>query len=983
MRLTLSDIWLRWKEIPFWQRRLLIGVVLLFDAYLGMSYGVGLVVWSGFRTGDFKWMLLVLEMAAGGLVLVHALLNVAKHRWKTAVTISTPVLIAVLGFVILEVALSGLGRSATLNFNLASMTLSGLYWAAAYLSVAIGLTLTYKVQRFGNFAQAEMMLIGGYVALTVMWSDRFFPIADAPKDDILNWKLLIWAAIFAFAVTGLIGLVADRVIYKRLRKKLAAPQVMMIASLGVAMILRAALYMRYSARTFRFVPDRDWKLATSKFDIPTERLQFHLGERIETPIMEFAENVNPYGFAYTKSALIIGVFGAVFLLLILLHRTRLGRKMRAVADNPDLAATSGIHVERVHGTSAFLSAGMSGLGGALLAAILPINPELGISLLLPAFAVIVLGTIGSIPGVIIGALIVGMVRAISDPLLIGAGNSLDRPTASGFAEVMPFVFLVGVLLLTPRGIGSAIQQWSIERTRRGRTAVSNESRSLLNTVLGYMGQASKTLGSWSDQMFELIDQAFASLGTGISLVFAIPTKYLSKLKSTSKSTLPSTSGFSRYTARLRVSPSKLLPIDRETERGSWIAFGLLLVVLIAIVWMLPSVSTLTKTMQVARVIALVSIFGLMTFSLNLHTGITGMTNFGVIFFVGIGAITVGLLAAPVETNGYGWSPWQATILAVVVSGAVGWLLVYPTSKLRMDYFAIVTISLGEMLRISLQAEPMLRAGTVTSAIGISRYARPLEGWWESGPAGTAGNILGLDGDAPYLVFLALLSVVFLLSVWYFLNTVLSSPWGRILRSIREDEEVSQHHGHNILTHKAMSLALGAAVAALAGALWAWLNTSIFPDFMNPVRSTFLVWAAFIVGGKGNNRGMIIGAFLIVIVEFVFNVMVVSRGDASLAFHGLVSYLDRGLEWLLTDVGRFIWSDLSVTQAFQRGEITVQLSYLKLALIGIVIVGALLLSAKGLLPEVPSRPRRPEAAPDPEELTGTARATEEEVKVAAQ
>ena len=144
------------------------------------------------------------------------------------------------------------------------------------------------------------------------------------------------------------------------------------------------------------------------------------------------------------------------MLLFLLHRTRLGRQMRAVADNPDLAASSGINVGMVHRTTAFLSGGIAGLGGALLAAILPINPELGLMLLLPAFAVIVLGTIGSVPGVILGALIVGLLRAVSEPILVGAGNALDRPTASGFAEVMPFVFMVGILLLAPKGIGSAL-----------------------------------------------------------------------------------------------------------------------------------------------------------------------------------------------------------------------------------------------------------------------------------------------------------------------------------------------------------------------------------------------------------------------------------------------------------------------------------------------------------------------------------------------
>ena len=959
----------RWTGTTFWQRRLLVGGFLVFDAYLGMIYGAGVIGWSGLITGDMKWLTLALEMMAGGLVLVNTFLGLAKDRWRALSLISTPVLIAIFGLIVLEIALSGLGRSATMNFNVASIGLSGLYWAAAYLSIAVGLTLTYKVQRFANFAQAEMMLIGAYVALTFMWSDRYFPISDAPKDGVLNWELLIWAGVFAFVITGIVGVIIDRLVYKRLRSRLATPQVMMIASLGIAMVLRALLFMRYSAGTHRFVPDRDWRLATSRFEIPTERLQLHLGDRINAPLMEFADKVTPYSFTYTKIALIVAVFGSVILLLLLLHRTRLGRQMRAVADNPDLAASSGIHVERVHGTSAFLSAGLTGLGGAMLAMILPVNPELGLSLLLPAFAVVVLGTIGSVPGVIIGAIIVGLLRSISEPILIGAGNALDRPNMAGFAEVMPFVFLVGLLMLAPRGIGHAMQNWNIDRVRNRRLANRDDdapvTHDISDSILGL-----PDLEPYDPPLMERIaerkDQAFQTAETVISIAWAVPAYIMGRILAPV--------GMARAAGSRLISDSGVQPgrwirwirIDRESNRGSWIAFAIFFLILVGVVWLLPSVSNLTKTLQVARIITLVGIFALMTFSLNLHTGITGMTNFGVIFFVGIGAVTVGLLAAPVETNGYGWSPLAATVVAVGIAAVAGWLLAYPTARLRMDYFAIVTISLGEMLRISLQAEPLLRAGTVTSAIGISQYSRPLEGWWESGAADAMGSVLGLENGAPYVVLLAILTTGALLGVWFLLNTILASPWGRILRSIREDEEVSQHHGHNILTHKAASLAVGAAVAGLAGALWAWLNASIFPDFMNPVRSTFLVWAAFIVGGRGNNRGMIVGAFLIVIVEFVFNVMIVARGDPDLIFHGLTTYMDSIFSWLVVDFGGLIWSTRSISDVFPKGDLTLSLSHLKLALIGAVIIAALLLSPKGLLPEVPSRPKRPSPAPD----TGT-------------
>ena len=102
------------------------------------------------------------------------------------------------------------------------------------------------------------MLFGAYVALTLMWSDSIFPISDAPKDGILNWELLIWAGVTAFVVTGIVGLIIDRLVYRRLRDKMGTSKVlmfsvMMIASLGVSMVLRALLFIRFSASTFRFI----------------------------------------------------------------------------------------------------------------------------------------------------------------------------------------------------------------------------------------------------------------------------------------------------------------------------------------------------------------------------------------------------------------------------------------------------------------------------------------------------------------------------------------------------------------------------------------------------------------------------------------------------------------------------------------------------------------------------------------------------------
>jgi neutral amino acid transport system permease protein len=427
-----------------------------------------------------------------------------------------------------------------------------------------------------------------------------------------------------------------------------------------------------------------------------------------------------------------------------------------------------------------------------------------------------------------------------------------------------------------------------------------------------------------------------------------------------------------------------------------------------------------KALQVSNVLLTLSIFILMSFSLNLHTGVTGMVNFGVIFFVGIGAITVGILTAPTEVHGYAWPVLPATIFAILLAASFGWALAYPTARLRMDYFAIVTISLGEIVRVLLAGEPLLRVGAIGSAIGISKYTLPLKQWWFcgrgvpigpdtnyisadscrddsalTGPADKMGELFnltdanGLIEPAPYMMLLAIMGIISVILVWWLLETILSSPWGRILRAIREDEEVAQHHGHDVLSHKAASLALGAAIAGLAGAFWAWKLTGFEPSIMAPARSTFLVWAAFIIGGKANNKGMIIGAFIIVLMEFVFNVLVAAQGSPDLPLYSTADKIDRLFQWLvmdqwevtkifiiilvlgiilririISDIGMsgvfvflftlFMLGQRSIEESFNNG-VSADMAYVKVLLIGSLMLFSLKLNPKGLIPEVPFRP----------------------------
>ncbi|MDC0045712.1 ABC transporter permease [Candidatus Poseidoniales archaeon] len=1219
-----------WNSLPRGQRRLIISLAIMVDAWVGLRYGFGSLnlldkVLSGGIPNDMVWLLQIVLAISGGFMLIKILFDdVPEHPIRSIGIACSPLFLLFIVYLTLDILFKGMSDDAIITLDLISISVGTLTWSTTYLAIAVGLTLTYKVQRYGNFAQSEFFMIGMYLSMVMVWVDQFYPLASAPRDGVLVWSLLLWTIIGAFVLTGIAGIVIDRLVYRGFRQKNASPQVMMIASLGIALILRALVYLRFGAGKKMFEPDADWRVPSLRWDIPTTKLRFYLGDRSidegstytlnscdaeggerivvegSKPLFEtydLATNCVDQattGYAYYKGAMPVVIFTSVILLLILLNKTRLGRRMRAVADNPDLAASSGINVENVQMTSAFLSAGLSGMGGAIFAMTLRFTPETAFSLLLPSFAVIVLGTIGSIPGAIIGSLIVGFVRALSSPVLIGIGQPLGRSNYTALDGVMPYIFLIAILMIMPEGIGDAYEKWKVNRLRKRAEQVSapnkktgavlaflptgmfglhnmqqrKESRgqSMMIASIGayvfhrlsnFIGANSFSEGacsqtcqdnegvssnlelvtgrsdgtlvitdspfteanidsppsdvapylheSWAAEHLQSMNEKWYDLMSGemmlldiistlgdiiwpalpllVWLVAIVEGVYLlqgrdddplrpiiSKFEDATSSTGTGFSGLTismkQLGTHLDSIPKKVGPIidsltdnlrrpfsrgevdrsggdhlaiyGRESPKGSWIMFGVFMFILLLFLAWLPVAEQdgmrFIKVLQVSNVLVTLSIFALMAFSLNLHTGVTGMVNFGVIFFVGIGSIVVGILSAPSELHGYDWPVIPATIVAILVAALAGWMLAYPTARLRMDYFAIVTISLGEIVRVLLAGEPLLRAGSWGSSIGISRYTLPGESWWFCGsdvpnkaplagldatlgtaddiiqrmepsdcreavdlssPAVSIGDLMNLGEPAPYMLLLAVIGILSTIFVWWLLDTILSSPWGRILRAIREDEEVAQHHGHDVLTHKAASLALGAAIAGFAGALWAWKLTGFQPNHMMPARSTFLVWAAFIVGGAANNRGMVVGAFIIVLMEFVFNVLVAGQGSSDLPLHTTAGHIDSLFEWLVVDswevvniflvlallgwltnraglreVGfagavTFTFTGLmmgqrSIDETFSGG-LQADMAYVKVLLIGFLILFSLKFNPKGLLPEVPSRPDRPQAA----------------------
>ena len=550
---------------PTQKRAIIVSILFLDSLIFGLTYGKGLLNFVDMLLldklpTDLIWLMQIIESITAGFVVVKMFFDdIPKSNLRTALIFLSPIFLIMVVFVTLEALLQGLETRATITLDLISISTGTLTWASTYLAIAIGLTLTYKVQRYGNFAQSEFFMIGMYLAMILVWSDYFVPMYDAPRDGVLTWSVLCWTLLGAFVLTGIAGIIIDRLVYRGFREENASPQVMMIASLGVALILRALTYLRFGSSRNMFEPDSDWRMPTMRWELPTTKFRFNLGERNLNPAEPFwdsngngiydrgnngllesftdldgdnrwdagqsynhynceqtgvneatgepilsrivSEDSRPFfelydtnidcitqattNYAYYKGIVPVVIFSSVAILLLLLTKTRLGRKMRAVADNPELAASSGINVEQIQLTSAFLSAGISGLGGAIFAITLRYNPETAFTLLLPSFAVIVLGTIGSIPGAIVASLIVGFVRALSSPVLIGIGSPLGRSNYTAMDGVMPYIFLVAVLMIMPEGIGDAYEKWKVDRLR------SKRSREEQRRQSGESGKPSK------------------------------------------------------------------------------------------------------------------------------------------------------------------------------------------------------------------------------------------------------------------------------------------------------------------------------------------------------------------------------------------------------------------------------------------------------------------------------------------------------------
>jgi len=331
----------------------------------------------------------------------------------------------------------------------------------------------------------------------------------------------------------------------------------------------------------------------------------------------------------------------------------------------------------------------------------------------------------------------------------------------------------------------------------------------------------------------------------------------------------------------------------------------------------------------ATLIALITYFGisaLMALSLNLEYGLAGIPNFGQALFISIGAYTTGMtytrllpiLAGRDAVNPCGSTLAQALqlraeimqtqpgigavnivitfLIAALVGGAVGYLLSYVTLRLKEEwYLALVLLVGGEITRIVVRGYSPIICGNN----GLSGIAQPFS--WLRG-----------HGDLPAILF-ALLCVTFASGAYLYCERLTRSPYGRLLKAVRENDAVTAALGKDVSRIRAQVMFIGSVIAAVAGVLFA-LNVGFVSTNDYVVTLTLDMWVMVVLGGLGNNRGALVGA-------------------------GVVTALDRATSILAIQLN--------------KTNVNIEFNYFQYIIFGIILLLMLRYRPQGLLPE----PRR--------------------------
>lgn len=240
-------------------------------------------------------------------------------------------------------------------------------------------------------------------------------------------------------------------------------------------------------------------------------------------------------------------------------------------------------------------------------------------------------------------------------------------------------------------------------------------------------------------------------------------------------------------------------------------------------------------------------YALATIGLNLHYGYTGLLNFGHVAFLMVGAYGTAI------TVDQGGSLWLGILVGMLAAVALGLIFGLPTLRLRIHYLAIVTIAGAEVLRTIVRSGD---EGSLTGGVfGITRFAGS---FFDLNPFPGGRYGWGRFAYSQRQLWVLAVGWVLVAVAVLLVSALVRSPWGRVLRAIREDEDAARSLGKNVFVYKLQSLCIGGVLAALAGILIAIERQSVHPDTYLPT-GTFLAYTVLILGGAATRVGPIVGA----------------------------------------------------------------------------------------------------------------------------
>lgn len=271
------------------------------------------------------------------------------------------------------------------------------------------------------------------------------------------------------------------------------------------------------------------------------------------------------------------------------------------------------------------------------------------------------------------------------------------------------------------------------------------------------------------------------------------------------------------------------------------------------------------------VASLAGIYAIFTLGYNVQFGQTGLVNLGYVAYFAVGAYTSVILTIPhpgpraAYMFGFGLPPWVGFVGAATAAAIFAYLVGLPTLRLGIDYFVVVTFAVGEVLRYVLLNEVWLTNGLR----GFHSLTQPFRNSF---------------GPYTYDYFFAALVITALVATYLVVERICKSPFGRSLKAVRESENVSLSLGKKVSSYKMKSFVIGAVIAGFAGSLYVRFTTLARPEMFNPA-VTFTALLSMIIGGKGNNKGAVLGAFV-----FIFAVELTRFFQVSAAYAVKISSL---------------------------------------------------------------------------------------------